>query len=68
MLVIYSNSVKMNSMTHFEIWVSRESEVGAACLYCGDVPKVGTLLNGSEVRLVVPQPNNPKQFLAILAR
>ena len=52
----------------FEVWVTFQFEPGADCLYCGDVPKVGSLLNGSEVRLVVPQPKNSNQFLAVLAR
>jgi hypothetical protein len=56
-------------MKKYEIWVSVAGrEIGARCLYCGDVPKVGMLLNGSAVRLVVSQPHNPNQFLAILAK
>jgi hypothetical protein len=53
-------------MNRYEIWVSRIGELGASSFYCGDVPKIGTTLNGRKVRLVVPQPNNTKQFLAIL--
>jgi hypothetical protein len=61
---VYEEGMK----NRFEVWVTFQFEPGADCLYCGDVPKVGSLLNGSEVRLVVSQPKNSNQFLAVLAR
>ena len=53
-------------MRPFEIWVTDSKILGADPLYCGDVPKVGTLLNGRTVRLVGPHPYNSKQFLVFL--
>ena len=54
-------------MKRNEIWTSIIGREGARCSHCGDVPKVGSRLNGYEVRLVVPQPYNQRQFLAVLA-
>lgn len=53
-------------MKRYEIWVYIIGGEGARCFCCGDVPKIGSLLNGHEVKLVGPG-SNPKQFLAILA-
>lgn len=54
-------------MKDFEIWVTDSKMVGADPLYCGDVPKVGTLLTGRKVLLIAPQPFNSRQFLVFLA-
>jgi hypothetical protein len=52
----------------YEIWVATKGHIGADCVFCGSVPAVGSRLNGKEVLLVVPQPANLKQFLAVIAR
>jgi hypothetical protein len=52
----------------FDVWVTFRGEIGAVRFYCGALPEIGAHLNGSEVVLVTPQPNNANQFLVVLGR
>ncbi len=52
----------------FEVWVTFRGEIGAVRFYCGALPEIGAHLNGSEVVLVTPQPNNATHVRVVLDR